>query len=480
MRKMDRAEQLIRQLELAGHKTYIVGGAVRNRLLGIPLKDIDLVTLGSPEDVCSVAKKNNWTTHQVGRRFGIVVVVIEGKAYEVASARKEQYGEDSHRPEEVHFVHDIKEDLARRDFTINAMAFDSSDQLLDPFNGQKDLECRIIRAVGDPVQRFSEDGLRSFRAVRFAAELGFEIEPETLRAIPMTLYRVMGLSAERVYSELEKILVAPYAAHGLQLLVDTGLAGSICTSHRAGVWQTVPILEELLHLQGLPQNPRYHLLDAWKHTLATVEGTPPEPTLRWAALFHDAGKGKEGVRGFNKYGELSDPGHAKVSAGIASKVLSRLKAPRSMADRVTWLVYNHMSLPDPDFGAVVKWLRKRSRDFGWSQELEEAVGQLFVLCRADAAAAKINQDFRWLDTLEEIFTTVFREIPFYHADLAIRGNEVADLLGKGPQIRHFLDSVLVRVQEGELENNPDSLREALEKKYRRNLAYGIVQPNSRD
>lgn len=473
---MDGAAVIINQMEQAGHTTFIVGGAVRNRLLGIPLKDIDLVTLGSPEDICDVAEKNNWKTHLVGRKFGIVIIAIDGKAYEVASARKEQYGEDSHRPEKVEFVHDIKEDLARRDFTINAMALDSSGRLIDPFGGQEDVEKRIIRAVGDPVERFSEDGLRSFRAVRFAAELGFEIESETLKAIPATLFRVMGLSAERVYSELEKIVVAANAAHGLQLLIDTGLAGAICTSHREGVWRTVPILEELLHLQGLPQNPRYHLLDAWEHTLATVEGVPPEPTLRWAALFHDVGKGKEGVRGYNKYGELSDPGHAKVSAGVAQEVLSRLKAPKSMADRVAWLVYNHMSLPDADFDAVVKWLRRRSGEFGWYQEMEEAVGQLFTLCRADAAATKISDDFSWLEEIKVIFATVFKEVPFYHSDLAIGGKEVADLLGAGPQVRHFLDSLLVRVQQGELENNPADLEQALEKKFRRNLAYGIVQP----
>ena len=128
---MDSAAVLIEKLEKAGHKTYIVGGAVRDKLLGLPQKDIDIVTLAQPEDICRVAESNNWATHQVGRAFGIIIVVIRGKAYEVASARRERYGEDSHRPEEVTFVKDIEQDLARRDFTINAMALDSSGKLID-------------------------------------------------------------------------------------------------------------------------------------------------------------------------------------------------------------------------------------------------------------------------------------------------------------------------------------------------------------
>ena len=464
---MDRAAILIDQLEKAGHKTYIVGGAVRNKLLGILQKDIDLVTLGRPEEVCAVAESNNWKTHEVGRQFGIVVVVVEGKAFEVASARREQYGEDSHRPEKVCFVQNIREDLARRDFTVNAMAIDSLGNLIDPFGGYIDLEQRLIRAVGEPLRRFGEDGLRSFRAVRFAAELGFEIEKTTLDAIPGTLFRVQGLSVERVYAELEKIISAPYAGYGLELLAETGLAGCSCTSHKGGRRETVGILEELLHLRGLEQNNRYHALDAWEHTLAAVDAVPSEPVLRWAALFHDAGKGTKGVRIINKHGEVADPGHTQVSAAIAEEILLRFKAPRTMSERVVWLVCNHMYLPQPQYKAVIKWMRKRAGDFSWRQDFEEAVGQLFVLCRADMSAAKINQDFFWLETLENIFAEVFREVPFFHPDLDIGGKEVADKLGSGPQVRHFLDTLLNRVQKGELKNDSSDLREALAKKAKR-------------
>jgi len=464
---MDKAAILINELEKAGHRTFIVGGAVRNQLLGIPQKDIDLVTLGRPEDVCRVADKNNWKTIQVGRQFGIVVVIIEGKAFEVASARRESYGQDSHRPRDVSFVSDIKEDLARRDFTINAMALDSSGKLIDPFGGQRDLEKRIIRAVGDPVRRFSEDGLRPFRAVRFAAQLGFTVEPGTLEAISKTLFRVKGLSAERVYSELEKILLSPFAAYGLELLVITGLAGCTCIAHIDGKKQSVGILKELLHLYNLEQNPRYHFLNAWEHTLAAVDLVPPDPVLRWAALFHDAGKGTEGVRCLNKRGEIADPGHAKVSAVIPRSVLSRLGASRCLTNSVVWLVENHMSLPILSHKAVVKWLKKRAAVFSCRREMEEAVGRLLALCRADVSAGKVNPNPEGIDILAELFAVVLNQVPFYHGDLAISGKEVADRLGSGPQVSRFLDNLLERIQGGELANDYEELKAALENKVRR-------------
>ena len=453
------------QLERAGYKTYVVGGAVRNRLLGIPQRDIDLVTLGSPEDVCSVAGKNKWKVHKVGAEFGIVVVVIEGRAFEVASARRDCYGKDSHRPEKVSFVQDIREDLARRDFTINAMALDRSGRIIDPFGGQADLRAKTIRAVGDPLLRFAEDGLRSFRGVRLAAELGFEIEPSTLKAISQSLYRVKGLSVERVYAEIEKILLAPYAGYGLELLAEIGLAGCICTSNIGGRLKETSILGEILSLRGRQQNTRNNSLDAWNHTLKVVDGVPPQRELRWGALFHHVEKGTEGVRGYSKKRETADLCYGQASAEIALKVLSRLRAPSRMADRVSWLVLNHMCLPDADYKSVVKWVGKRAEDFRGRQDLEEAVVQLLILCRAHMKAEKVDPDFSMLDKLEKIFSEVMKKVPFYYGDLAIGGREVADRLGAGPQVQDFLDILLRKVQKGEMDNELSELRKALDKRF---------------
>lgn len=464
---MEQARVLIDLLEKAGHKTYIVGGAVRDKLLGIAQHDIDIVTLAHPDEICAVAESNNWKSIQVGRAFGVITVVVEGQAFEVATARSDHYGHDSHRPEEVNFIRDIREDLARRDFTVNAMAMDSSGEVIDPFEGQIDLEKKIIRAVGNPMLRFAEDGLRPFRAVRFAAQLGFTIESKTLSAIPATLYRIKGLSVERVCNELEKILLAPNAGYGLDLLAETGLAGCSCTLRSHDRQEYVGLLDEILHLRGLEQNPRHHRLDAWEHTLAAVDAVPRERVLRWAALLHDAGKGTEGIRGYNKQGELADPGHARASAKIARKILSRLKVPRSVLERVVWLVENHMSLPPANRKSVVKWLKKRAWAFPSRQEMAEAVRQLLTLSRADISAGKVNPNLEAIDAIEILFTDILTKVPFYPADLAIEGKEVALNLGAGPQVKEFLNTLIERVQKGELDNDIAILRQALARRVER-------------
>ena len=464
--KMENAAIIMEKLEEEGHKTYIVGGAVRDKLLGLPQKDIDLVTLAQPEDVCRVAENNNWSTRQIGRAFGVVMVIIEGKTYEVASARRESYGEDSHRPEKVSFVADIEEDLARRDLTINAMAMDSSGKLIDPFGGRADLERKIIRTVGDPHLRFEEDGLRPFRAVRFAAELGFTIDNSTLHAISSSLSRVKGLSVERVAEEIRKILLSLYPGYGLELLATTGLAGCTCTVNTGGGKIRVGILEELLHLRGLEQNPRYHSLDAWQHTLAVVEGVPRDLVLRWAALLHDVGKGTAGVRKLNKRGEISDHGHARAGSIIARNILSRLRESRRISDRVVWLVDNHMSFPLPNRESVLKWLRKRTKNFTHRQELEKAVRQLFILWRADMSAGKVNPQFELLDALEKEFSDLLEKVPLYPADLAINGKEIAAVLGPGPQVRFCLNNLLKKCKKVNWKTSTLYLRTRLKKRQR--------------
>ena len=461
---METAVTILAQLEQSGHKAYIAGGAVRDKLLGTPQNDIDIVTLAGPRQVLQVAQDNKWGIHEVGLAFGVVVVVVDGQSFEVASARREYYGQDSHRPEEVCFVEDIEQDLARRDFTINAMAMDISGELIDPFGGQEDLRRRIIRAVGDPELRFREDGLRPFRAVRFAAQLGFTIEQKTLEAIPGALPRVQGLSVERVRGELEKILLAPYPAVGLQLLLDTGLLGCTCLSNSGGGQERVGILPELLHLKGLEQNPRYHLFDAWQHTLKVVEKVPPELTLRWAALLHDTAKGLPGVRGVNKRGELTDYGHDRAGREIARRVLTRLKVPRAAADRAVWLVGHHMTLPEAEPGQVKKWLVKRAADFSSKEQLRQAAGQLLLLRRADIAGGKVNGDDKEIDALEMLLEEVLEKTPLYPADLALTGEKVARELGAGPQVKKFLNFLLEQVQKGRLPNEPDCLEELLRRK----------------
>ncbi len=465
---MQRAAQIIHALAEAGHRAFIVGGAVRDQLMGCTPKDIDLATLATPEVVEQVARDNGWETVCVGRAFGIVVVVVDGEAYEVASARTEWYGEDSRRPAGVAYAGDIREDLARRDFTINAMAQSIDGGIIDPFGGQEDLQRGIIRAVGNPAERFQEDALRPYRAVRFAARYGFRVDEDTQGAIPDMLHRVSGLSVERVRDELEKTLLAPHAAEGLALLVQSGLADTTCCHRENGISRQVNVLPELQHLVGLPQNPRYHRFDAWEHTLAVVAGVPGELSLRWAALLHDVAKGLPSVRCQNQRGELADHGHDRIGAEMTADILARLKVPPAVAARVVWLVRHHMTFPAPNRKAIVKWLRRFARDFRSQEALADAVNQLLALRQADLLAGKESPDLAELEELVRVVRDVLATVPFYTANLAISGGQVARELSAGPQVGQFLASLLERVQAGQLENSAEILASALNKKVKRN------------
>jgi len=461
---VEKALQIIHAIEETGYSTYVVGGAVRDRLLGLAQKDVDVVTLAPPEVVEEAAERRGWPTKTVGSAFGVTIVVVGGKAYEVATARDERYGEDCHRPEYVEYVSDIKTDLARRDFTVNAMAMDSRGTIIDPYGGREDLNRSMIRAVGCPEQRFAEDGLRSFRAIRLAAQYGFTIEEKTFAAIPYSLQRVSGLSIERVSNEIEKILTAHHAAYGLRLLVASGLAQTQCTTREKGKEKLVDVLPEITHLIDLPQSPKFHSLDVWNHTLEVVEAVPQKRVLRWAALLHDIAKGLPGIRNLSKRGHLADPGHDKKGADMADRILTRLKVPPHTVKKVVWMVYNHMTLPHPERNTVIKWLRKQSRQFKSQEELSLAVGQLLVLARADVKGGMVEPDFSHLNALEEMVNKILATGPFYVAELAISGKDVAAELGSGPQVGKFMTDALVRIQSGALDNEKNALFAALAKR----------------
>ena len=226
-------KMLLGELNATGRPAYVVGGAVRDLLLSREPDDFDVATAGRPEEVLSLAHRKGWkTVERLGRNFGVVLIVIDGQPIEVTTFRGESYGDDAHRPEKVWFTDDLDDDLSRRDFTMNAMAVGIDGILHDPFGGRCDLAAKFIRAVGDPQQRFREDALRMFRACRFAAELGFTIDPAILAAMLTNRERVSGLSLERVKDELSWLLVANYPEKGLDPLVTTGLAAGSCRVRR--------------------------------------------------------------------------------------------------------------------------------------------------------------------------------------------------------------------------------------------------------
>lgn len=459
-------EKLMQLLKDSGYQSYVVGGAVRDILLGRTPREYDLATDACPEVLSRLAETHRLRAFFKGAAFGVVSFVVDGAAIEVATFRTEIYGKDAHRPEKVDFLWALEDDLARRDFTVNAMALDLEGRLYDPFGGKRDLGRGVLRAVGNPDERFAEDALRAFRACRFAAEYGFKVEPGTLTAISRTRDRVAGLSVERVKDELERILLSPHPEAGFELLRETGLLQTRCRSRITGKEETVPVLPELARLYGIPQNPRYHSLDVWQHTMLVLRQVPQEIVLRWAALLHDIAKGMPGVRGFNRRGELSDHRHEQAGAALAGEVLERLRVPPAHSRRVVWLVQRHMVFPAPEELPVVKWLRRQAVDFRNREELGEGVEQLLTLREADLKGGKVKPEKRLAESarLRKLVRDVLSRVPFYPVDLAVSGRAVARYLGEGPQVKSVIEDLLRRVQGGELPNDPAVLEGVLAQK----------------
>lgn len=461
------AKAIISALTEQGHSAYIVGGAVRDHILGKSPDDIDIATDAHPSEIRQIARSSGWKTIEVGAAFGVIVVLVQGTPYEVATYRSEVYGDDSHRPVSVTFCPALYDDLARRDFTMNALAMDASGGIIDHFGGLADIRQQIIRTVGEPERRFAEDGLRMLRAARFAAQLGFNVEKATCQAMEKTLSRVAGLSVERVRTEIEKILLADYPEQGLDILLQSGLMVQSCRSREHGRDAVVPVLPELVHLAGLPQNPLFHYYDGWGHTLAAVKNTPKDLTLRWAALLHDVAKGWEGVRIINKKGAYSDPGHDVKGAQLAADITKRLKLPCEQGKRIVWLIRNHMRIPAAEYQAALKWLRRLSRDFSRPKDMEEAVGQLLTLHYADRIGGHVEPDIEHWEAVFSLTRQIWRQIPFFPPQLAVSGQEIAAKLGAGRQVGLCQQDFITRIQAGALQNTKNSLLAALDAKARR-------------
>ena len=333
----------------------LVGGAVRDRLLGRAGGDCDLASALLPEEVMARVRAAGMKAIPTGLQHGTVTVMEEGQPFEITTFRGEGPYLDGRRPESVRLGVALEEDLARRDFTINAMALpvealdapDWQERLVDPFGGRTDLAARLIRAVGDPLERFSEDGLRGLRACRFASQLGFAIEPGTLAAIPQCLQVAAKVSVERVFTELTKLLCGAEVRQGLQALSTTGLL-QLC-------------LPELHPMIGCEQN-RFHRYPVWEHTLEVTAHTPAEPDLRWAGLLHDCGK--PAARTQDEGGGIHFYGHEAISVELSQRLLTRLRASHDLIRRVTALVRHHGTHPGVQWsnGACRRFLKKLQED----------------------------------------------------------------------------------------------------------------------
>ena len=326
-RQRDYAADIVHRLREAGHEAFWVGGCVRDLIRDVAPEDYDIVTSARPEEVRGLFSR----TIPVGERFGICLVVEGGAPFEVAAFRTEADYDDGRHPSRVAFG-TAKEDVRRRDFTINGLLMDpETGRITDHVGGLRDIEQRIIRTIGDPEERFAEDHLRMLRAVRFAATLGFEIEPMTFAAVRRQAAMITRISAERIRDELSRLLTGGAARRGLELLSESGLLGEI--------------LPEVHALQGVEQPPLFHPEgDVWAHTLRMVALLPrpdgkADPRLAWAVLLHDVGKGvtrSEDAAGTHFYG------HVQRGEEITAAILRRLRFSREEMETILALVRGHM------------------------------------------------------------------------------------------------------------------------------------------
>ena len=316
----EKAKYIIETIEAAGFEAYAVGGCVRDSILGRVPGDWDITTSAKPEQVKALFKR----TIDTGIAHGTVTVMMDKEGFEVTTYRIDGKYEDSRHPREVTFTPNLEEDLKRRDFTINAMAYNEKAGLIDIFGGMQDIEKKIIRCVGEAEQRFREDALRIMRAVRFSAQLGYSIEEKTAEAIRELAYTLRNISAERIQVELVKLMVSPHPDYIIQAY-DLGV--------------TEIILPEFDRCMDTPQNTPHHKYTVGEHIIHSLAEIEPDKYCRLAMLFHDLGKpvtvttDEEGVDHFK--------GHAVVSADMAKDILRRLKFDNDTIHRVSRLVYYH-------------------------------------------------------------------------------------------------------------------------------------------
>ncbi len=321
------ANRIIATLRTRGHQAWLVGGCVRDLLLGIAPKDYDVATGAPPERLVEIFPRAD----RVGAHFGVVLVREGAACVEVATFRSDHAYIDGRRPESVHFEHDPRQDVLRRDFTINALLYDpETREVLDYVGGREDLARGVVRAIGDPEVRFREDHLRLLRAVRFAARLNFTIEPATFEAIRRLHRLILRVSAERIRDELCRILTEGGARRGFELLDETGLLEDL--------------LPEVAAMKGVAQPPEFHPEgDVWTHTLLLLEKLRhPSVTLAWGALLHDVGKPPT----FRVAGRIRFDGHVEEGVRIARDILTRLRFSNDQIEQILALVAHHMRFKD--------------------------------------------------------------------------------------------------------------------------------------
>lgn len=423
--------QIIKQLKKAGYEAYWAGGCVRDMLLGIKPKDFDIVTSAKPDEIEDILEN----TIPVGKQFGVIMAIKNGHQFEVATFRSDSGYSDGRRPDAVEFTN-AEEDAKRRDFTVNGMFYDPvKDKVLDYVGGQKDLDAKLIRFIGDPHERILEDHLRVLRAIRFKNEYDFQYEPKTYAALVKHAALVVDkVSNERIAAELNKMIISTPPSAAFNDMEDTGVLKVI--------------LPELQNLKGCAQPLKYHKEgDVWTHTMMAIDSLPPTASLavRWATLLHDVGKPdtfklKERIR-FDK--------HVNKSSQIAKKLLGRLKFPRKTINEICWLIEHHMMMTPL---TTMSEGRKRY----WF--LHPYFLNLMQVFKADIEGT-IPKDYSLYDEIYELYRKSMKEMPKEPKPL-ISGLDVMKILGIKPGER--VGRVLEEIREKQLAGEIKTKKEAKE------------------
>jgi len=418
-----------------GFECYLVGGSVRDLILQIPVYDYDFATNARPEQVMKLFKK----VVPTGIKHGTVTVLMSHAHYEITTYRSDGKYTDGRHPDSIAFSDSLKEDVERRDFTINGLAYDVNKKvIIDYVGGMKDIKKKVIQTIGDPVQRFSEDGLRPYRACRLAAKLHFSINKKTLEAIPQMLDVASKISVERVRDEIKKMLEVDKPSVGFEYMRVTGLL-DLC-------------LPELSQGFGMQQN-KYHLYDIYYHSIYSCDAAPNDkPLIRLAALFHDIGKITTRREGHD--GDYTFYNHEIIGAKIARRIMRRLKFSNDEIEYVTHLVENHMFYYTQDWtdGAARRFIRKVGL-----HNLED----LFILRLADRVGSGMRdglpEPIKYLK--KHIEKVIAKDNAFTVKDLDIDGYSIMDALHikPGPMVGKILNELLEKVLDSPELNNYQTL-----------------------
>ena len=422
----------IRTLEAAGYEAYAVGGCVRDSLLGLTPHDYDLCTNALPEETAKLF--SGCTLVRSGEKHGTIGVVMDKQVYEITTFRTEGGYQDSRHPDWVRFVPSLEEDLARRDFTVNAMAYSPTRGYIDPWGGQQDLENNILRAVGDPTQRFTEDALRILRGVRFAVRFRLMPDAQTAQAMVTLVPLVDKLARERVFDELCKLLPLVNAED--------------MRRYQPVLTQVFPELRPTVNFQ---QHNPHHAYDVYTHTAYVVQAAPRELPLRLAALLHDVGKPSVFYR--DEQGKGHFPNHAEVGADMADAALLRLKAPTALRQQVVTLVRHHMTPMEPD----KRILRRRMGKFGI-----DGAKRLLALQRADFCSKGTGETTDVFDRTAALIEEILAENSCLQiGNLAVNGHDLMALGLQGKQIGSCLQTLLEQVLDEKLPNETEALLQAV-------------------